>query len=142
VSGDDEALSSLVNAGEEILKRVHEFRVAARTIVEAVHVDERRRELGLVDLHEMAHAEPDLTVRTWSERAIWQEAKGFLGMDDEQPALPPEGYERRQRRLRQEGLETCPACFARIATEEELRRWSELRRAEVERLERHERAVT
>jgi len=142
VSGNDEVLSSLVNASEEVLKRVHEFRVAARTIVRAVHVDDNRRVIGLIDLAEMARAVSDPTVRTWSERAVWQEAKAFLGMDDEQPALPPEGYERRQRRLRQEGEDVCLRCLGSIATEEELRRWSELRRAEVERLERHERAVT
>jgi len=142
VNENDPGLSSLLHADEEILRRVHEFRVAARTIVEAVHVDDNRRVLGLIDLVEMARAVADPTIRTWSERAVWQEAKGFLGVDDEQAPLPPEPYEHRQRRLRQEGEDTCSRCFARIATEEELRRWSELRKAEARRLDAHRKAVT
>jgi hypothetical protein len=90
-------------------------------------VDAKRRCLGLLELADAARAEPDLTIRTWAERSIWEESKAFLGMDDEEPPLPPEGYERRQRRLRLQGEETCSRCLSRVASEEELRRWSRLR---------------
>jgi hypothetical protein len=127
---------------ENILDRVHEYRVAARTIVGTEHATIARRCEGLLELVEMARLEADLTIRTWAERSIWEESKAFLGMNDEGPPLPPEGYERRQRRLRAEGYETCPHCFARIATEEEQERWSSLRMDAAERRCVREEAVS
>jgi hypothetical protein len=125
---------------EDVLARVRRYREAARLTVRA-DASVKDRCLALLEIGDMAREEPDPTIRTWGEHAIWEEAKGFLGMDDEAPSLPPESYEHRQRRLRLDGYETCPQCFARVATEQDLRRWSELRRAEAERLERRERAV-
>jgi hypothetical protein len=131
-----------MSADVDVLDRVREYRVAARKIVGASHVPVKRRCLGLLELADAARAEPDPTVRTWAERSIWEESKAFLGMDDEEPPLPPEGYERRQRRLRLQGEETCSRCLSRIAAEEELARWSRLRRDAAERRDAHEGAIT
>ena len=128
-------------ADDPVLDRVAEYRAAARTIVRAEHASVKRRCLGLLELVDSARAEPDLTIRAWAERSIWEEAKAFLGMDDEEPALPPEGYERRQRRLRSAGYETCPNCLARLATEDDLRRWSKLRTDAAELRDAREGAV-
>jgi hypothetical protein len=125
-----------------VLDRVREYRVAARKIVGASWVSVKRRSLGLLELADAARAEPDVTVRTWAERSIWEESKAFLGMDDEEQALPPEGYERRQRRLQPMGEDTCCRCLSRVATEAELARWTALRRDAAERQELHEGVVT
>jgi hypothetical protein len=128
--------------GDAILACVREYRRAARTIVRTEHATVVRRCEGLLELVDMARQEADLTIRLWSERSIWEESKAFLGMGDEAPPLPPEGYERRQRRLRAEGYETCPHCFARIATGEEQERWSRLRMNAAERRDVREGAVS
>jgi hypothetical protein len=128
-------------AGAEVLERIREYRIAARKIVEADHVNFKDRCLGLLELVDLARAENDVLIVRWAELSIWAEARGFLGIHDEAPALPPEPFEDRQRRLRQDGYERCPHCFSQIATEEELKRWWSLRRAEAERRDIHERAI-
>jgi hypothetical protein len=125
-----------------VLDRVREYRVAARKIVRADWVTVKRRCLGLLELADAARSEPDLTIRTWSERSIWEESKAFLGVDDEELPIPPEGYERRQRRLRLQGEETCSRCLSRIAAEDELRRWSTLRTDAAARRDAREGAIT
>lgn len=132
----------LAAADQAILDRVREYRRAARKIVEADWVSVHRRCLALVELAERTRAEPDLTVRTWSERSIWEESKQFLGVDDGEPIAPPVSYESAQRRLRNQGLEQCPTCRSRLATEEEFARWSRLRLADAERREICEKAVS
>lgn len=126
---------------EAVLDRVREYRVAARTIVRTDYATIARRCEGLLELVGKARSEADPTIRHWSETAIWQESKAFLGYDDEEPALPPEGYERRQRRLRSAGYEACPNCLARLATEDDLRRWSRMRLDDAERRRIREEAV-
>ena len=125
---------------DHLLARVREYRRAARAIVETDQADIGRRCLGLLDLVDMARAEADLTTRTWAERAVWEESRPFLDMDDDPPALPPEAYEHRAKRLRADGLETCPTCLGTIATDEEIRRWAQLRRDEIKRLRVREQA--
>jgi hypothetical protein len=128
-------------AGQAILDRVREYRRAARKIVEADWVRTHRRCLALLELAERARAEEDLTVRTWSERSIWEESKEFLGVDDGEPIAPPLSYESSQRRLRNQGLEQCPTCRARIASEEEFDHWARLRLAAAERRDIRDKAV-
>jgi L-alanine-DL-glutamate epimerase-like enolase superfamily enzyme len=123
------------------LNRVREYRKAARIAVQADHAELRERYLALIDLAEAARAEPSPLVRTWSERAIWQEAKVFLGIDDGEPEVPPENYERRARALRAEGYERCPRCLSVLATERDLERWAAMRRTYIEELRVREQAV-
>ena len=132
----------LPEAGLAVLNRVREYRRAAHKIVEAEWVSVHRRCLGLLELQDAARAEADLTIRTWAERAVWEEAKPFLGVDDGEPTAPPVSYESAQRRLRNQGLEQCPTCRSRLATEEEFARWSRLRLADAERREIREKAVS
>ena len=123
-----------------VLDRVREYRSAARKIVEASGATVHRRCVALVELAERARAETDLTTRTWSERSIWEESRAFLGFGDE-PTTPPAGYESAQRPLRSQGLEQCPTCRSRLATEEDFARWGRLRLADAERRENREKAV-
>ncbi len=125
----------------DVLERVREYRLAARL---AVRADDHRfqdRCLALVDLAEAARAEPDLTVRTWAERAIWEEAKGFLGMDDELPEPIPEPFEAAQRKLRARGLTSCPTCLATLSDERDWERWHQEREDHLKELRRREGAV-
>lgn len=131
----------LPEADQAILDRVREYRLAARKIIEADWVSVHRRCLGLLELQEAARAESDLIVRTWSERGVWEESKEFLGVDDGEPIAPPLSYESSQRRLRNQGLEQCPTCRARIASEEEVDRWARLRLAAAERRDIRDKAV-
>lgn len=126
--------------GEDVLARVHRFRQAARLAVEAP-ASLRDRCLALLEIADMARREPDPTIRTWAERAIWEESKAFLGMDDETLAIPPMSYEAAQRQMRAHGYVECPACRSRLATDVDLDRWSRMRRAEAERLDARKRAV-
>jgi hypothetical protein len=116
---------------DDVLGRIRRYRQVARTVV-ASGKSVRERRLGLLELIEAARDESDSTVRHWAEMAIWQESKAFLGVDDDDPPLPPESYEHRQRRLRLMGEDTCSRCFGRIATEDELRRWARLRLQDAE----------
>jgi hypothetical protein len=88
-----------------ILDRVREYRRAARMAVQAEDHRFQDRCLALVDLAEAARAESDPTVRLWSERAVWEESREFLGMGDDLPEAPPEPFEAAQRRLRSRGLD-------------------------------------
>lgn len=128
--------------GDVVLERVRQYRVAARKIVQADWVSVRRRCLGLLELQEAARAEPDLVVRTWSERAVWQESRVFLGVDDDEPVPPPRSYEAAQRHLRSRGLEECPTCRSALATEDDFARWSRLRLADAERRQIREKAIS
>jgi hypothetical protein len=127
-------------ADEEILARVHRFREAARGAVRA-DAPFTDRCLALLDIADMAREEPDLTIRTWAERAIWEESKDFLGMDDAEPALPNPSFERKVRALRREGLVRCDRCGHELPTDDELERWSRMRRQYAETLEAREQAV-
>lgn len=131
----------LPDDGQAILERVREYRLAARKIVEAGWVSVHRRCLGLLELQDAARAEPDLIIRTWSERSIWEKSKGFLGVDDGEPVAPPRSYEAAQRQLRDQGLQQCPTCRSHIATEQEFDCWSRLRLADSERRDISNKAV-
>jgi hypothetical protein len=124
----DHAQHTASGAGthDYVLVRVAEYRAAARQIVEADHASVIRRCLKLVELASRAREETDDTVRAWAERSIWEESNAFLSIDDDQP-IPLPSYEAAQRQLRLRGYESCPTCRARIATEDELARWSRLR---------------
>lgn len=89
----------------------------------------------------MARDEPDPTIRTWAERAIWEESKAFLGMDDAEPALPNPSFEQKVRALRREGFARCDRCGHDLPTDEELERWSQMRRHYAETLEAREQAL-
>jgi hypothetical protein len=126
-----------------VLDVVGSYRRAARTAVEADEHPLRDRYLALIDLSTAARAEPDPVVRLWSEPAIFEEAKSFLGMDDGEPFdLPPESYARAQRRLRAMGFAVCPECRSRLSTEEQFDRWSRLRLLEAEERDRRKAAVS
>jgi hypothetical protein len=131
----------LPDAGQAVLDRVREYRTAARKIVEAEWATVKRRCLGLLELQDAARAEPDLTVRTWAERAVWEEAKPFLGVGDGEPVAPPRSYEAAQRKLRNQQLERCPTCHASLATEQDFARWARIRKADAERRGAREKAV-
>jgi len=124
----------------DVLARVGRFREAARI---AVRADAPFKEICLVllDLADMARKEPDLTVRTWAERAVWEESRAFLGMDDDAPAVPPVSYEEKVRALRREGLIRCDRCGHDLPTEEQLERWARMRKDHAETLAARERAV-
>jgi hypothetical protein len=130
-----------VSADVEILDRVREYRVAARMTVRAEDHPFQTRCLLLVDLAEAARAEQDPTVRTWSERAIWEESKGFLGMDDELPEPVPEPFERAQRKLHALGLTSCPTCLSTLATDLDFEIWRNRREDYLRALRRREGAV-
>jgi hypothetical protein len=121
---------------DEVLARIREYRAATRRAVEADDHRVQDRYLALIDLATAARAEADPLVRLWSERAIWQEARGFVGMDDEPREVPGEGYERAQRRLRSIGFAACPECRSLLVTEEELDRWARLRLRDAEERDR------
>ena len=130
------------DVSDDVLGRIRRYRQVARTVVES-NKSVRERCLGLLELVDAAREEPDSTVRHWAEMAIWQESKAFLGIEDEtEPPLPPESYEHRQRRLRLIEEDACSRCFARIATEDELRRWSRMRLQDAELRDARRRAVS
>ncbi len=89
----------------------------------------------------MVREEADPTVRLWAEQSVWAECKAFLGMDDEALGIPPKSYEAAQRQMRGHGYVECPHCRSRLATDEELARWSRLRIAEAEQRDVQKRAV-
>src|SRR5688500_7552548 len=97
--------------------------------------------LALIDLSEAARAEPDPLVRTWSERAVWEESKQFLGVADEEHSFPPEPFERAQRRLRDEGYSSCPRCLSVLATSDDFERWRHQRADHEAELRRREGAL-
>ena len=130
-----------MSADDDVLDRVRKYRRAARRIVETDWVSVKRRCLGLLELQDAARAEPDLTIRTWAERAVWEEAKPFLGVDDGEPVAPPMSFEAAQRQLRNHGLEQCPTCRSRLATEDDFARWSRLRLAEAQRRDIRQKAI-
>src|SRR5688572_17952607 len=109
--------------------------------VRATESSIQTRCLALVDLAEAARHESDPIVRTWSERAIWEESKAFLGMDDEEHSFPPEPFERAQRRLRAEGYSSCPRCLSVLATNTDFERWRHQRADHESKLQRRERAL-
>ncbi len=126
---------------EASLERVREYRRAARLAVRADDHSPRDRYLAFIELAEAARAEPDPLVRAWAERAMWEEAKSLLAVDDEQHEYPPERYERAQRGLRIEGYAICPACLSTLATEVDFERWRRMRRDHIRELLRREEAV-
>lgn len=123
------------------LDRVREFRKAARIAVQADDHPLQDRYLALIDLAEMARAEPDPLVRRWSELAIWEESRVFLGMDDEDHEFPPQAYEARQHALRAEGYSSCPRCLAVLATDIDFDRWRRMRAAHIEEMRVREQAT-
>lgn len=125
---------------DPVLDRVAEFRKAARIAVDSPS-ELRKRLLALIEIMDMARREPDPVVARWSELAIFEESRPLLGMDDEALTVPAEPYSRAQRRLRSQGYATCPECRSSLATEAQLDSWSDLRRAESDRLAMRERAV-
>ncbi len=125
----------------DVLERVREYRLAARLAVEADAHRFQDRCLALIDLAEAARAESDLTIRTWSERAIWEEARGFLGMDDELPEPVPEPFEAAQRKLRARGLTSCPTCLGGLSDERDWERWHHQREDHLAELHRREGAL-
>jgi len=128
-------------ATDDVLERIYEYRVAVRAALDHADEDPRQVCLSLLDLVDLARTEDDPVIRTWSERAIFEEAKAFLGVDDEAPALPPTSFERRVRALRAEGYTACPKCLHGLPTDDELARWSRVRTAEAERLRVRNQAV-
>jgi hypothetical protein len=129
-----------VSTDPDVLARVRRFREAARLAVRA-DAPVRDRCLALLDIADMARDEPDPTIRTWAERAIWEESKAFLGMDDAEPALPNPSFEQKVRALRREGFARCDRCGHDLPTDEELERWSQMRRHYAETLEAREQAL-
>ena len=130
-----------MSADVEILEMVREYRRAARMAVEARAHRFQDRCLALIDLAEAARAKPDLTVRTWAERAVWEESKAFLGMDDDLPEPVPERFEQAQRRLRARGLVACPTCLSTLATDLDFERWHQRREDSLRELRRREGAI-
>jgi hypothetical protein len=125
----------------DVLEQVREYRSAARL---AVRADNHRFQdmcLALIDLAEAARAEPDPIIRTWSERAVWEESKRFLGVDDEEHSVVPEPFERAQRKLRAEGFESCPRCLSRVATSTDFEIWRNQREDYLAELRRREGAL-
>lgn len=123
------------------LERVREYRRAARMAVRADDATLHSRYLALIDLAEAARAEPGRLVATWSERAIWEESKRFLGVDDEDHLYPPEPYEAAHRRLRARGLVVCPECLSDLATEADFERWHQMRADHIDELRLREEAI-
>jgi hypothetical protein len=123
------------------LARIGQYRKAARIAVQADHAELGERYAALIDLAETARAESDPLVRTWAERAVWEESRIFLGVEDEEHDFPPQNYVRRARALRAEGYESCPRCLSVLATDRDLERWSAMRRAHIEELRVREQAV-
>jgi hypothetical protein len=130
-----------VSAEADVLVRVREYRAAARMAVRADGHRLQDRYLALIDLAEAARAEPDPIIRTWSERAIWEESKRFLGVDDEEHSFPPEPFERAQRKLRAEGYSSCPSCLSHLATDLDFEIWRNQRADHQAELRRHEGAL-
>lgn len=125
----------------DVLERVREYRSAARLAVRADESSIQARCLALVDLAEAARAESDPIVRTWSERAVWEESKRFLGVDDDEHSFPPEPFEGAQRRLRAQGYATCPSCLSVLASDVDFERWHHQREDHLAELRRREEAL-
>lgn len=123
------------------LDRVRQYRKAARIAVQAAEHPLQDRYLALMELAEAARSETDLLVRTWSERAVWEESKIFLGVGDEDDKCPTEPFEAAQRKLRARGFSLCPECRAPLATDADFERWHQMRADHITDLERREQAV-
>ena len=130
-----------MSSGVDVLDRVREYRAAARLAVRSSKSSVQARCLTLIDLSEAARAEPDLTVRTWSERAVWEESRAFLGMDDEEHSFPPDPFERAQRKLRAQGYSSCPQCLSNLAMDLDFELWHHQREDHLREIRRREEAL-
>lgn len=130
-----------MSASDEVLARVRRYREAARVAVRTLGADDRDRCLALIEIADMARGEEDPTIRAWGERAIWEESRVFLGMDDREAALPPASFESRVRKLRTDGYVRCPTCSHELPTDDELERWARMRRDAAELRDRREAAL-
>ncbi len=126
---------------DELLANVQEYRAAARQIVRAETRSVQDRCLALVQLSIGARAEEDPTLRGWAERAVWEEARSFLGEDYDIPSLPNLPYVIAQRKLRDKGLDICPTCRGVIADAAEFERWRNLEADWLAEVARRELAV-
>lgn len=106
------------------LATVAAYRAAARR---AVHADRslKVRCLALLRLAEAGRAEPDPTLASWVESAIWREAAPLL--TGRPASLAGDAHERGVRRLRSRGYVMCPSCRTPLPTEEILDRWRLIR---------------
>lgn len=122
----------------DVLRTVAEYRRAARKAATA-GASWKQRMSALLALAEEARRESDSTVREWSERVIFEEARPLL--EDRQPDGPGDAWERAQRHLRAKGLVACPECCSPLASDLELERLDRRRRARARELEIREHAI-
>jgi hypothetical protein len=126
---------------DETLATVLEYRRAARRIVECESRPKQARCAALVELARSARESEDSTTRRWSERAIWEECRDFLGEPEFRSTTPNLAYVAAQRRLRSKGHDSCPCCLGSIADEADFERWRQLEADLMAELERKEQAV-
>jgi hypothetical protein len=95
------------------LEEIRAVRSATRRILEAnlAHDDEQRL------LRAVAGAAAHAALPMWALDAIVTELR-----EPQLEPVPPLTWERAQRRLRQQGADTCPICMTHVATEFDLER--------------------
>jgi hypothetical protein len=100
----------------ESIAQIDAQRSATRHVIEAEGLTVRQRAARLIRLASLAR---DTDLPQWSQRAIWEEAREWFGQGDVTD-LPSPDYETRQRVLRFNGYDRCPACLALVLTDSQL----------------------
>lgn len=120
---------------EEVLA----YRRAARSIVRDRRKARADRLVALVRLTEKARAEAALP--DWCQRAVWEEAAGFIEGKTRPLPLSPDPVEQACRALLAKRLVRCPTCQRPLPAEETLDRWRSERLAALREVHLREQAV-
>jgi hypothetical protein len=90
----------------------------------------------MIGLMQQARSEQDQWVREFAQQVVWAQAQWMLEGDEALRQSRARGrLESAARRLRLEGYECCPKCEQRLSDPSDWSFWSQLRQAEVARLE-------
>jgi hypothetical protein len=122
------------------LKRVGEFREAARRLLRDADLTVEARERALLRPYDKGRREPfgDFIIKAVVEEICW-------GIErDDVDALRTVGdrMEREHRSLRNRGYQLCPECWTPLSTEVDWRHWKQLREGASAKFDAREGAVS
>ncbi len=131
----------------EPVEEIRALRRAARGAVRRPDLTNHERLRAIVELAERARASD----WPWAaQTAVWEEIRDFLTeltgeewmrRPSDYPEVPGDPVERACRALAARGLDRCPECRRPLPGEQELERWTDLRRASVDEAMQREEAV-
>jgi hypothetical protein len=115
------------------------YREATRRIVRDITLDVRGTCQALLNLAERAKT---AQMPEWARRAVYEEAREFLGVGPVPADIPGDAVEIAARSLRAKGYECCPTCARRLHGDLDFARWRDMRRVELEQTRAREMAAT